>query len=78
MESTVLTLHVSAKTRDQLEQLAVATKRSESYLAEEAIERYLALEAWQIKEINEALKEANDGDFVSEEELERTLKKYEG
>ncbi len=78
MVSTVLTLHVSAKTRDQLEQLAVATQRSESYLAEEAIERDLALEAWQIKEINEALKEASDGDFVSGEELERTLKKYEG
>ncbi len=78
MESTVLTLHVSAKTRDQLEQLAAATQRSQSYLAEEAIERYLELEAWQIREINEALKEANEGDFVSDEELARTLKKYEG
>ena len=56
MES-VLTLRVSAKTKSQREKLAAATNRSKSFLASEALERYLELEAWQIKEIKQALKE---------------------
>ena len=56
MES-VLTLRVSAKTKSQREKLAAATNRSKSFLASEALERYFELEAWQIKEIKQALKE---------------------
>ena len=56
MESSVLTLRVSNKTKTKLNKLAEATQRSKSYLAAEAIERYLEVEAWQIKEIKQAVK----------------------
>jgi len=39
MESSVLTLRVSAKTKSQLEKLAAATNRSKSFLAADALER---------------------------------------
>ncbi len=44
MESSVLTLRVSAKTKSQLEKLAAATNRSKSFLAAEALERYIELD----------------------------------
>jgi predicted transcriptional regulator len=66
----VLTLRVSAKTKRQLEKLAAATNRSKSFLAAEALERYLELEAWQIKEIKQALAEADAGEFALLKDLE--------
>jgi predicted transcriptional regulator len=45
-------------------------------LAVEAIERYLEVEDWRVKEIKQAIKEADAGDFVSEKELEKVKKKY--
>ena len=76
METSVLTLRVSTKTKDLLEKLAEDTHRSESMLASEAIERYLEIEKWQIKEIKQAIKEADVGEFVSEKDLEKVKKKY--
>jgi RHH-type transcriptional regulator, rel operon repressor / antitoxin RelB len=76
MESTVLTLRVNTKTKAKLDKLAEATKRSKSFLAAEAIERYLEVEAWQIREIKQALKEADAGDFVSDAELADIVKKH--
>lgn len=78
MESSVLTLRVSNKTKTKLNKLAEATQRSKSYLAAEAIERYLEVEAWQIKEIKQAVKEADIGDFVSDDEFKKITKKYAG
>ena len=78
MESSVLTLRVSNKTKTKLNKLAEATQRSKSYLAAEAIERYSEVEAWQIKEIKQAVKEANIGDFVSDDEFKEITKKYAG
>jgi predicted transcriptional regulator len=78
MESSVLTLRVSNKTKTKLNKLAEATQRSKSYLAAEAIERYLEVEAWQIKEIKQAVKEADNGDFVSDDEFKGITKKYAG
>ena len=73
---SVLTLRVSAKTKSQREKLAAATNRSKSFLASEALERYLELEAWQIKEIKQALKEADAGEFASDKDLAKAIKKY--
>jgi predicted transcriptional regulator len=78
MESAVLTLRVDTKTKTKLDKLAQATKRSKSFLAAEAIERYLEVEAWQIMEIKQAIKEADAGDFVSDTEFAKIVKKYAG
>lgn len=78
MESAVLTLRVDARTKARLEKLAEATQRSKSFLAAEAIERYLESEDWQIKEIRRAVKEADAGDFVSDADFARIVKRYAG
>lgn len=69
METAVLTLRVPIEIKHQLDQLADATQRSKSWLAGEAIRQYLELEAWQIGEITQALREADAGDFATDAEI---------
>lgn len=78
METTTLTLRVPTEIKERLAKLADATHRSKSYLAGEAIRQYLELEAWQIGEIHQALKEADGNDFASDDEVDAVMKKYAG
>lgn len=76
METAILTLRVPVEVKQQLDKLADATHRSKSWLAGEAIQRYLDLEAWQIGEITQALTEADAGDFATDDELAALTSKY--
>lgn len=76
METAILTLRVSQEIKDQLSKLSEATHRSQSFLGGEAIRRYVELEAWQVAEIQQAIQEADAGDFATDDELNAVLKKY--
>jgi RHH-type transcriptional regulator, rel operon repressor / antitoxin RelB len=75
-ESSVLTLRLDSKLKKQLDQLSRATSRSRSFVAAEAIREYVALNQWQIEETTKAVSEADRGEFASEQEVQRTLKKW--
>jgi predicted transcriptional regulator len=77
-ESLVLSLRLDPGLKRQLDKLAQATRRSRSYLAAEAIREYVALNAWQVEEIKRAVAEADRGEFASEREVRRTMKKWVG
>jgi predicted transcriptional regulator len=77
-ESSVLSLRLDPGLKRQLDKLAQATRRSRSYLAAEAIREYVALNAWQVEEIKRAVAEADRGEFASEREVRRTMKKWVG
>jgi len=78
METAILTLRVPQEIKDQLGKLAEATHRSQSFLGGEAIRQYIELESWQIAEIQQAIIEADAGDFASEDEFDAILKKHAG
>jgi len=78
MATAILALRLPEETKAKPDKLAQATHRSKSYLAEEAIARYLDLEAWQVGEIEQAIQEANRGDFANPSDLADLLKKYAG
>ena len=78
MATTVLTLRVPEEIKAKLDKLALATHRAKSFLAEEAIARYIDLEAWQIGEIEQAIQEADRGDFAAPSDLAELLKKNAG
>jgi RHH-type rel operon transcriptional repressor/antitoxin RelB len=78
METTTLTLRVPIEMKERLDKLADVTHRSKSYLAGEALRQYIDLEAWQIGEIQQALKEADANDFASDAEIDAVVKKYAG
>jgi RHH-type transcriptional regulator, rel operon repressor / antitoxin RelB len=74
--SEVMTIRVDRKTKSRLEKLAKAMDRTKSYVAAEAIRAYIDLNEWQISEIKAALKEADAGDFASDEEVEAVMGKW--
>jgi predicted transcriptional regulator len=73
---SVMSLRIPDEIADTLANLAKATGRSKSYLAVDALREYLAREAWQIEEIQKALKEADAGDFASAEEVSAIAQKW--
>jgi len=74
--SDVLTIRVDRKTKRRLEKLATAMDRTRSYVAAEAIRAFVELNEWQIGEIKAALKEADAGDFASDDEVRSVTRKW--
>jgi len=74
--SEVMTIRVDRKTKTRLEKLAKAMERTKSYVAAEAIRSYIDLNEWQIAEIKTALKEADAGDFTTEDQVEAVVRKW--
>ena len=74
--SSVLTLRLNPKLKKQLDVLSRATNRSRSFVAAEAIREYVELNNWQIEETTKAISEANRGDFASDKDVARTLKRW--
>jgi RHH-type rel operon transcriptional repressor/antitoxin RelB len=71
--TTTLTIRLEKKLKGRLDYLAEATQRSKSFLAAEAIRDFIELNEWQIQEIKEAVQEADDGDFASDDAVKKTL-----
>jgi predicted transcriptional regulator len=74
--TTNLTIRVDTTVKKLLDRLSKATGRSRSYLAQDALCRYVEDEAWQIAEIEQAVKEADAGNFASETEVADALSKW--
>lgn len=54
----------------RLDALASATGRSKATLASEAIRDFVERESWQMAETEQALREADAGDFASDGEVD--------
>ena len=74
--STTMTLRLEDDIKARLDKLAGATQRSKSFLAAEAIREFVENNEWQIREVKAALKEANAGDFATDEDVAAVAKKW--
>ena len=74
--STTMTIRLDDDLKDQLDQLATATQRSKSFLAAEAIREFIDLNEWQVREIQQAIKEADAGDFATDTEVVESFEKW--
>ncbi|MBB4864615.1 putative transcriptional regulator [Pseudomonas nitritireducens] len=72
----VMSLRLSDDQSETLAKLAEATGRSKNFLAAQALEEYLMRESWQIGEIQQAIAEADAGDFASDAEVKAILNKW--
>jgi len=71
LKAANLTVRVKSTTKERLEALARATRRSKSYVIEEALEHYLDVNEWQIRGIEDAVAEADtpDAEWISHEDV---------
>jgi len=74
--STTMTVRLEKEVKQRLDDLANVTQRSKSFLAAEAIREYVENNEWQIREINQALQEADAGDFASDKDIGAIAKKW--
>jgi RHH-type rel operon transcriptional repressor/antitoxin RelB len=63
-DSTVLSVRIDKSVKERLAKLAASTKRSQSFLAAEAIEEFVEVQEWQIAGITEALDALDRGESV--------------
>jgi RHH-type transcriptional regulator, rel operon repressor / antitoxin RelB len=75
-QQEVMTLRLEPELRKRLDGLARAQRRSRSFVAAEAIREYVAVNEWQIEEINKGLAEADRGEFASDDQVRRTMNKW--
>ena len=71
MASEQFSLRLSKETKCRLEKLAQATGRTKAYLAIDAIEKYLDMEAWQISAIQQGINDIDKGQVVSMDEVKK-------
>ncbi|MCF8467219.1 MAG: CopG family ribbon-helix-helix protein [Sneathiella sp.] len=68
-DSTVLSVRIDTDVKKRFAKLAGSLKRSQSFLAAEAIEEFLAVQEWQIAGIEEALASAEAGKTIPHDEV---------
>ncbi len=68
--STTISMRLPENLVQQLEVLAKAMGRSRSFVAAEAIQSYVREQAWQVQEMQDAVKEADAGDFATPAETQ--------
>lgn len=62
--------------RDELDKLVKATGRNRNALVEEALRRFIEVERWQIAVIEDRLRQADAGDFASDEEMDELYAEF--
>jgi RHH-type rel operon transcriptional repressor/antitoxin RelB len=72
-----ITVRLEAGKRAELDQLARTTSRDRSFLVNEAIDAYLAVHRWQITHIEQGLRQADAGEFASEDEVNAAFARWQ-
>ena len=76
MSQQTLSLRVPQAIVEQLGLLADATGKSRNFIAVQAMQDFIEREAWQVAEIQQAIKEADAGDFATDEEVQAVFNKW--
>lgn len=75
MKQSNVSFRTDAKKIEALDAVANAIDRDRSYVLNEAITAYLELYQWQMEHIKEGLKQADAGDFASEQEVAKAFRR---
>jgi RHH-type rel operon transcriptional repressor/antitoxin RelB len=73
VSTEILSIRIDSETKKKLEALAEQTQRSKSFLAAEALTKYLELEGWQIGEIEAGIVDDEADAVVSHDEVKKWL-----
>ena len=68
-KTTVFSVRVSSDLKDKLKSVAEAMDRPRSWVVNDALEQYVADQAWQIEAIKEVCAAADRGEVVSHEDI---------
>lgn len=69
MEKVSVSFRTDSKKLKQLDALAKRQRRARTQLIDDALENYLEIQRWQMRQIDLGLRAAEAGDFASDEEV---------
>jgi len=69
MSKENVTFRLDPDKRAALDAIAAGMDRNLTYVLNQAINAYLEMHQWQLKEIQQGIAEADAGDFASEDEV---------
>jgi predicted transcriptional regulator len=78
MEKINVTCRLAADDVAFLDKLAGNLERDRSYLIKKAVSDYVALHRWQIDEVESAIKEADAGDFATDQQVRAAVADLRG
>lgn len=76
MTARTLNVRLPEALYNQIAELAKATSRTKSFLAIDALTNYVQSESWQIKDIQEGIKEADADEFATDKQVQAVFAKY--
>jgi predicted transcriptional regulator len=74
--NTSISLRISEELSNKISEIAIATGRTKSFVAVQALEDFVERESWQVSEIRKSLAEADAGDFATDEEMKTLEEKW--
>ena len=74
--SATVTIRLESELKQRLEKLAEAMQRSKSFLAAQAIRDFVDLNEWQVQEIEQAVLEADRGEFAGDQDVAAVFGKW--
>jgi len=77
MSTEAFTVRADRKKVQQLDKLAKQQARSRNFLVNQAIDQFLEVQAWQLERTKEGIRAADEGRFVSDDEMTRIFNKYD-
>lgn len=76
MPTRTLAIEIPEPLFEKVEALSAATARSHSQVVLDALKGHVALEAWQLSDIQAGIREADARDFASSEEVKAVFARY--
>lgn len=73
MKKSIITFRLNAQDARELDAVAASLDRDRSWVLSEAVRAYLELQRWQVRQVQEGVRQADAGLFVSDEEMRRTV-----
>jgi predicted transcriptional regulator len=70
-----ISFRLDRRQRQALDTLAMLSSRKRSDLISDALQAYIDVQKWQCQEISLGIKEADAGDFASEDEAKKMFSK---
>lgn len=76
MSKETITFRLDSSKRKALDEIASLLDRDRSYILNEAIESYLEVYSWQVEHIQEGLRQAENGEFATKEQVATAFAKW--
>ena len=73
-----VSVRLDSELNEQVAAIAVALDRPKSWIIEQAVKDFVALEAWRLAAIDEGIKAADDGRVVAHEDVVAWVRSWGG